>query len=352
MKKVLFFTVLTILFSCDRKYSPATHGLSVTGKIGEIMIVCETPIWESDAKAYLDTNLTQFIMPYFPDVTTFELIHRTPKAFSDGNKRWRNLMFLEIDPNYQEEEADVTKETGTWAVGQIVIRVKARDFNQLVEACKDRMSDVHREFDETEWRRITQAFKKERNKIIAQKIDENFGIELAFPRGTKIVTKRNNFYRLEFPIDTKSMEFLGGDGQKANFIQSGVVIYQYDFTDSTQFELENLLMARDTMLKYNFPHEIEGLYMGTQYNKMVAPEGNEQTNSSGKITGLEMRGMFKFLGESDYSTGGAFWAFHFLNPKTNKIVCVSGYLDAPPTTSWTKPLRDIQSVWKSVEISN
>jgi hypothetical protein len=33
------------------------------------------------------------------------------------------------------------------------------------------------------------------------------------------------------------------------------MIYQYDFFDSSQFLLDNLLKARDTMLRYNVPHE-------------------------------------------------------------------------------------------------
>ena len=104
------------------------------------------------------------------------------------------------------------------------------------------------------------------------------------------------------------------------------------------------------MLKYNVPSEIEGMFMGTQYVDYVYPEGNEELTADGKIAGFEMRGMYVFTGRGKSGTGGAFWAFHFVNPKTEKVVCVSGYLDAPPTTSWTQSLREIQAVLRSVEI--
>jgi hypothetical protein len=91
------------------------------------------------------------------------------------------------------------------------------------------------------------------------------------------------------------------------------------------------------------------MYMGTQYTKLVYPEGNEMTNEKGTISGYEMRGMFVFTGKPIHATGGAFWAYHFVNKKTKKLVCVSGYVDAPSTTSWTHPLREIQAILKSVE---
>mgnify|MGYP000509762551 CR=1 FL=1 len=36
--------------------------------------------------------------------------------------------------------------------------------------------------------------------------------------------------------------------------------------------------------------------------------------------------------------------------KTKKLICLSGYVDAPPTTSWTHPIREIQAILRSVEI--
>ena len=38
------------------------------------------------------------------------------------------------------------------------------------------------------------------------------------------------------------------------------MVYQYPYKDSSQFGIDALLQARDTMLKYNVPHETPGLY--------------------------------------------------------------------------------------------
>ena len=74
--------VFLINSSCEintKRFS--STGLTVTGNIGEILVVCDKAIWESEIKSHLDTNLTQWIMPYFPDVATFELVHKTPSHF-------------------------------------------------------------------------------------------------------------------------------------------------------------------------------------------------------------------------------------------------------------------------------
>ncbi len=92
------------------------------------------------------------------------------------------------------------------------------------------------------------------------------------------------------------------------------------------------------------------MYMGTQYVKMVYPEMNEFQNFTETVNGFEMRGMFQFKGNNEFGTGGAFWAGHFVHPTRKKIVCVSGYVEAPATTSWTQPLRNIQAVLKSIEL--
>lgn len=349
MKNLLYlFAYLFLFISCEHKYNSSQFGLSVTGKVGEIMVVCDNGIWESDVKKHLDTNLTQFIMPYFPDVVTFELLHKTPHEFEKGNKRWRNLLFVSIDSELKDE-FEIKKELDTWAVDQLLIKISAKDINSLLNLSKNYLQPVHDEYDTFEWKRILKRYENEDNKVVSKKVETNFGVKLSLPKGSKIVTSRKNFYRIEFPTETKPIEFDGGNGQMANFIQTGLLIYQYDFIDSSQFLLENLLKDRDTMLKYNVLHEVKDVYMGTQYADFIYPEGNFSANKNKNLKVYEMRGMFKFTGKTAFSTGGAFWSYHFIN-KRKKLICVSGYVDAPPTISWTLPLREIQAILKGVEL--
>lgn len=343
--------LILVLISCSG-YSSDSSLSRVTGKVGEILVVAENGVWESDIHECLDSNLTQFIMPYFPDVATFELIHKTPSHFEKGVKRYRNILFLKIDPKYKGKKGKIVKHVDVWAKGQVVIDITAKDYDMLEQTCKSGLDEVHDIYDRASWERLIDHFDSYDNRAVKSAIEKNFGIEISLPAHSKLVTKQKNFYRVVFPPAARPMEFesSGGTSEDVGQIFSGLMIYQYDFVDSTQFNFDRLLRDRDTMLKAYMPHEISGLYMGTQYEKIVYPEGNVAFSEDGKVKGYDIRGMFMFKGRPIHSTGGAFWEFHFKHPKRNKMICLSGYMDAAPTTSWTHPLREIQAVLRSVKI--
>lgn len=336
------------LLRCD-DYS-SDSGMIATGKVGEILVVCESGIWNSEIKNYLDTGLTRFIMPYMPDVATFEIIHKTPENFTGSHKRTRNTLFITVDPDHRGDRAKIEKRFDVWADDQLVVDIIGKDFNQILAVCKAGLTEVHEEFDKIEWKRIMNRYQETGNGKIDDVLKNRFGIKLALPDGTKLVANRTNFVRLEFDNSARPIDF-GADGQDPGTIFTGVMVYQYDYLNDSQMELEQLLKDRDTMLKYNAPYEVEGSYMGTQYVDFLYPEGNRAKSANGDVEGFEMRGMFQFKGSLKHGPGGAFWAFHFVHPKRKKIVCVSGYVDAPATTSWTQPLREVQAVFKSVEIA-
>ncbi len=348
MRLLYFFPLIFLFFklsSCDDSLPKPT------GKIGEILVVCDEGIWNSPVKAELDSGLTRFIMPYFPDVATFELIHRTKGKFEGAFKRYRNVILLKIDPTCKPAHGKVVYRRDVWAIRQLVVEITARNRTDLARLCSKHADKVHSEFDEIEWDRIRRHFAKNQDEFINKKISSHFGIQLELPDGSSIVSSRTNFFRIKLPVASRPIEYVGTGKQDDGKVFSGVMIYQYPYSGPADLSLKNLLSARDTMLRYNVPHEIDGLYMGTQYDPAIFPELSDDSNYNGSVKGKEMRGMYVFTGLPGHYMGGAFWSFHFVHPKTKKIVCISGYVDAPHTTSWTHFLREIQAIWKSVTIA-
>lgn len=343
----LSLILICLLTGCDDLY---TSGRNVTGKVGEVLVVCDDAIWNSSIKNDLDSGLTQFIMPYFPDVATFELIHRNNRKFEGAIKRHRNVLFLKIDNSYKPQKGKLQYKEGVWSHRQLVVEVIANNYKELAKTCKANLKQIHNRFEVAEWNRLRKYFSEKQDIQINTKIGSNFGLHVDLPDASKIVTVRKNFYRIELPVASRPIEFVGSGQQDIGAILSGILIYQYPFVDSSQLEFGSLMKARDTMLKYNVPHESSGMYMGSQYNEFVYPEYSRSSNYNGTLNGIEIRGMFVFKGRYRHSTGGAFWSFHFLHPKTKKVVCVSGYVDAPSTTSWTHAIRELQAIWKSVTI--
>ena len=346
----IFAVIMALIGSCESPYGKKmVTGVSSTGRVGEILIVCDEAIWNSEIKDVLDSNLTQWILPYFPDVATFELIHRAPSNFTKGIRKHRNVLILKLDGAYAGEKGNITKESGTYATDQLLIEIVAKNYDQMLESCKQGLNRVHKEFDDASWSRIMDRYRKQTNRFLVDEIKENFGISLALPQGSKAVWKKQNFYRVELPNSARPMEFVGTGSVDPGLIFRGIIIYQYNYEDSTQLTFESLAAARDTMLRYNVPGQTPGMYMGTQYGRITYPIMDSFSTASG-VNGSQMRGMFVFTGRDKFGTGGAFWQCHLVNKKTNKIVCISGYVDAAPTTSWTQPLREVQAILKSVEL--
>lgn len=354
MKK-LFLSVLVgflaVLFTaCDEEMISSSGRINPTGKVGDIVVVCSNAIWESPVKPVMDSMLTQFITPYFPDVATFELLQRPEKRFTGGIKQHRNIIFLTVDPSFSQNNGEIKQRNDVWADDQIVIEIVAKDINQLVETCEKGLGKVHKIFDRKSWERIYGRNARKKGRETERRIAEKFGIDIDLPEGSKTVSNKKNFVRIELPPMSRPISFVGTHSEDAGAVFNGIIIYQYRYDDSTQLELKNRLEARDTILKHFVPHE-NGLYMGTQYTDFLYPEESLEQNYNGTITGTETRGMFRFVGSDKFGTGGAFMDFSFVNPKTKKIICVGGYVDAPPTTSWTHSIREIQAVIKSVEIA-
>ena len=63
MKAFSFLCGLLILAGLSGCNDKNIAGLNVTGKVGEILVVCDDAIWQAPLTNELDTALTQFIMP-------------------------------------------------------------------------------------------------------------------------------------------------------------------------------------------------------------------------------------------------------------------------------------------------
>jgi hypothetical protein len=337
-----------LLTSCFQQPSPSLSN----GPVGQITVVCDNNLWTESLQVGLDSTLCPFLSPYVPDVIEFKLLQRNVQKFNAGNKQMRNVLHIVMDGAHGNKPVIIKSDGERYATNQTFIKVTCGNEAQLKEAIATRFkTEVYPLFAHDDWKRLYVANHRVNHKETQKNISTAFGINVDFPEGSSLVSYNDNFYRIEFQTESKGME-TGGSRGITSYEQSGIMIYQYDAVGDSCMQMSSLMSSRDTMLKYNVPHEIEGVYMATQYSKRVAPEMFDFSNYNQSLSGKEIRGMYKFIDESNQPyTGGAFWEFHFLHPTRKKVVCVSGYLDAPSSVSWVFQLRRIQSVLKSVVLT-
>ncbi|MGB0932734.1 MAG: DUF4837 family protein [Lishizhenia sp.] len=363
----LFLVALFLFSSCEvKKTSPSENNntnqpitkkedpkstFPAVGKVGQIRVVIEDNLFSKKIETALDSIYSVYFEPFkYPPQLKFEILQINATEFKASNKRFRNLMFLKIDENIAKGAPTVVLKEGQYAATQLCLYILANNQEDLEYAVENMTAKYLPAYDKMAWQREYIRNKRAPNKVLNKKIQEEYAIDITFPSQAGIVSKKGDFMRIALPDESRPMELTGGNYQtsRTNFTQYGLMIWQYDFKDSSQIAYETLLQSRDTVLKYNAPHEYDGVYMGTQYHPAILPVFKELKLNN--VQGYELKGLFKFTGEQEPS-GGLFWSFTFKHPKKDKIITLSSYVDGPPTTSMVPYLRRVQSILYSVKVN-
>lgn len=326
--------------------------LQYTGKAGELVIVCDNTIFTDEIFAALDSVFGDYIKPYYPPEKRFTLLQMNQDRYNKIGKRVRNLMKLEINTQIEKRDPQVIVKKDFYARTQILTEILAHDNEDLLLAVHLLLTDVANIYDQQEWNREYIRHKEENNIVARRKLSKQFGITLDLPKQGKYESAKSSFARISLPDRSRQMDIQADGGfssSKANFIQSGIMIWSFNYKDSSQLAPTYLMKARDTILKYNALHEVEGVYMGTQDHPAVLPVHNRI--KIGTVEGYEFRGLYKFTGRFEPS-GGKFWSFHFKHPTRNKIIAISAYLDVPPTMASSMDIRRLQAILYSLKLTD
>jgi hypothetical protein len=330
------------------------HGGSTAqyvGSAGELIVIAENTVLTPELFTFLDTTFGDYILPYYPPQQKFELKHITPEKFQRGSRRIRNLLLIELDESIPAGKPKMVIKKDYFARTQLLTEIRAHSMSDLMELLHKEVEGLVKRYEAQEWKREFYRHKKDNNQSIKKQLVKQFGITLELPAKARFESNKNSFAKIMFPDRSRQMEMQGSEqysASRANFIQSGIMIWTIPFSDSNQLTPDYLMRARDTILKYNALHEFPGVYMGTQDHPAVVPV--HQRIKIGEVEGYEFRGLYKFTGRLEPS-GGKFWSFHFLHPKRQVITAISGYLDAPPTMNPAFDLRRIQAVIYSLKIA-
>lgn len=321
-----------------------------TGKPGRLIIVAESTEYVKEIEELMDSVFAAPIRPYYPLTQYFEIYQRSPEDFKRLSTRLRNVIELNIDEQIEKGDPQMRIYENYYAKTQMYTKLEAHDVSDLYDLLEKEIDYLFKVYEKQEWKREFFRHAEHENVETRNKLKKKFGIDLTLPGRFSYESIDDEYAIVMFPDRTRQMdlETTGAySTSRANFIQTGVMIWQYPFTDERQMHPDNLMMMRDTILKYHARHEMEGVYMGTQDHPAVIPEYEKL--KIGDITGYQFRGLFKFTGEAEPS-GGRFWSFHFKHPSRETIVAISGYLDAPPTMSASFDINRIRAVLYSLKV--
>lgn len=321
-RKLFLFFFAAAIVSCKNEGTKTLPG--ITGRAGELIIVVADNDWNGDTGDQLHSVFAKEVASLPQSEPMFDVVQIAPTGFSNIFKTHRNILIAEIkegNKNVVEVKKDV------WAQPQLMIRISASDtaaFRSILDQNADKITGY---FLKKERERIVDSYIKQKDKGVCGLLEEQYGIDLALPRGYNIARQEKDFVWLQY--ETKDI------------IQS-VLIYTYPYTDKNTFTKKNLIAKRDSVGKKYVPGPEEGSYMQTDTTYAV-PVLNE-TDLNGEYV-AELSGLWYV--KNDFM-GGPFVNYTFLDKANNRIISLDAFVFAPKFEK-RNYLRQLEAIVYSVK---
>lgn len=309
MKKISILLSLFIVFAltaCNGD-KEAKKERSVGGT-AEILVVTQTlEQWEGPEGQAIRDYFTQEQYGLPQPEALYKVTHVNANKFSDMFKKHKCILLVETDAGMDKPKIELGEDV--WAAPQRYIKITAPDDASWVETFEKNKEAYKTMFDKTELQRIMSILRSGASTEIYKTLYDLFGVKMTVPEGFFIAKQEGNFVWLRKELDKSS---------------AGIIIYSEDYTDTTQLELNPIIMKRNILTEKYIPGPTDGSFMTTEREFVPPVASYASTFDAGYAT--EVRGMWCLVG--DYMAG-PFVSYTFVNPNTNKLITAEGYIYAP-----------------------
>jgi hypothetical protein len=316
---------LMALVSCKRERTPLLP--NVTGRAGEVVVVVNSSVWQSEAGRTLGRMLSAD-HPLLPQSEPmFNVVQIGHAAFTNIFKTHRNIIVVNVSDQHSDTRMNVRKDL--WAKPQILMEINALDSEALQSFVSNQQDRILEELLSAERERIKQYNRQYENRELRQQLIESLNVSLVLPPG----------YTLD--IDTTDFAWIGFSPPTQDVIQ-GIFVYQYEYTDKETFTPEYLVEKRNQFLRRYVPGPSPNSWMSTEMQ--VFPVFSQFMDGSRYIARLA--GLWRV--ENDFM-GGPFISHTTLDEERNRVVTVEGFVYAPGVKK-RNLLRQVEAIVYTLEI--
>lgn len=337
MKKTVHVILLNALFllltGCTED---ARRGLSpiptAFGNLNEIVVVMDADMWDG---AVGDTLRYYYsaAYPLLPQPEPiFDLRHFTPLELSQDPLRKELRTYLVVGNlsdrdspatkmivnDIGEEKARKAKEDkeynsaigrDKWAKGQLLIYEFGYSEDELIAILKENFPAVRKRVNQHDSRKVdAYVYLNGENKRLEEEVKEDINVSMRIPSDYFLALNDDNIIWMRRETDETS---------------SNIILKKIPYTDRSQLSKDNIIAIRDSIGRQYISSTLPGTYMQT--NDVDLPVLTDVTKINGYYT-LEARGIWEIV--DDYM-GGAFMSCLILNPNSNELLFVDGFLHAP-----------------------
>ena len=241
MKPNIYILIILVVlsFSCKNQKGRDILLPSVTGKAGEVILVMEDDYWKSKIgekwKEICGKNV--ICLPQIEPM--FDLVRIPKDAFTNIFKSHRNIILMNLDSSLDSAEMIVQQDI--WSRPQLLITISAPDKNKYYDIITQNEQKISDLLLGAERQRIINNYKKYEERDLRKQLEKNHNISLRIPKGYKLDVDSANFVWIS---------------HETPYISQGLFIYYYDYTDTLQFEKENIIQKRNEVLKKHVPVDL------------------------------------------------------------------------------------------------
>ncbi|MCF8371015.1 MAG: DUF4837 family protein [Bacteroidales bacterium] len=315
---------LILMMACN----PDNTGLmpNVTGKAGEVVIVIDKQLWEGPVGDAFIKQLAGEVPALPQGEPMFDLIDIPRAAFTDIFQTHRNLILTSISKNVKEPIVKVRKDV--YAKPQIAIQIEVNSKEQLLAVIEERGAGILDKLVEKERERIITNYRNFEEPGISAKLRKLHNLSMIFPRG------------YSYDLDTTNFAWIAHETPE---ISQGILVYYYDYKDTSSFNKENLISKRDEILQKYVLGPVDNTYMTTEKDLPISYREfilNERYTT-------EISGLWKLDGPA--FMGGPFVSLSTVDTLRNRVVTVEGFVFAPKQDK-RNYLRQVEAILYSLRI--
>lgn len=324
MTKLIPIVLISVLiFSCNPNSGKRLLP-SVNGKSGEVLVVIENELWKDSVGETLKDILLELVPGLPQDEPYFDVSQMPNKGFTKVMQAGRNIIRVNIGAKFKKA---IDFREDVWAAPQIVIRLQAPNKDVLHELVNENFQKIRNHLLDAELRRNLVRAKKYEAIEIERKVKSKFNVNMIIPQDYQLYAEKEKFMWLQ--------------KETRNYFM-GLVIYEYNYTDTNTFTVDYLLHKRDSVLKRNLPGEREGSYMTTEhrvdpYFVNIKYKGREFS---------EIRSRWDLVKDA---MGGPFISFSTLDKERNRVITVEGFVFYPNHNK-RDLIRQLQAILLTLKI--
>ena len=298
------------------------------GTPGDIIVVMGETLWEGSAGDSLKKHLEAAYKVLPQNEPKFNLSQIPPSAFNKFSQKARNILIVKISKEFSK--TGVSIEYDLWATPQIVVKIKAKDHEQLLELISKNGDAITKYFEKAHLERLSSAFKNISNKKVVQHLKKKHKISLSIPSYFSLAEDKDNFI------------WIRNETQK---LSQGILIWEYPYTDTLQLTLNSLLEIRDSVTMNNVPGpDPETSFMTSEKRVNPVFEKLKINDNFAAVT----RGLWRV--EGDFM-GGPFVNYAIVDEKHNRIVTIDVFVYAGRQNK-REFIREMEAIANSVEFTD